>query len=394
VLPLSPYRVLDLADEKGLFCGKLLSDLGADVIKIEKTGGDPARNIGPFYHDIPDPEKSLFWFAYNIGKRSITLDIEKPSDRDIFIKLARTAHFVIESFSPGYMDSFGLGYLALREINPRIIMTSITPFGQTGPYKNLKSSDLVTMAMGGFMYMNVDEDRPPVRITVEQSYLQSGAQAAVGTMFAHQFRQITGQGQHVDVSMMESIMWLLYQSLPYWNLQKIICRRGARYKQGNVEISNAWRCKDGFITWRITTGVFGAKVNALVTWMIEEGMAGDMAGIDFMDIDMLTVSQTAMDHWEQLWDAFFLKHTLAEIVEQATKRDIMACPINTIADVITDAQLKYRGFWQEIPHPELGRSITYPGVPLTSTEYQLSSHSRAPLIGEHTVEILRELELE
>lgn len=129
----SIYRVLDLTDEKGFLCGKILADLGMDVIKIEKPGGDEARKIGPFYHDITDPEKSLCWLAYNTSKRGITLNIENPDGVEIFKKLVKTAHFVIESFPPGYMDSLGLGYHALAEINPGLIMTSITPFGQTGP---------------------------------------------------------------------------------------------------------------------------------------------------------------------------------------------------------------------------------------------------------------------
>ena len=135
---LAPYRVLDLTDERGLFCGKILGDLGADVIKIEKPGGDPVRNIGPFYHDIPDPEKSLFWFAFNTNKRGITLNLEAHDGREIFKRLVKSSDFVIESFEPGYLAGLGLAYSALREINSRLIMVSITPFGQTGPYAHYK----------------------------------------------------------------------------------------------------------------------------------------------------------------------------------------------------------------------------------------------------------------
>lgn len=126
---LSPYRVLDLTDEKGFFCGRILGDLGADIIKVEPPSGDSSRRISPFYHDIPDPEKSLYWFAYNANKRGITLNIETTDGKEIFKRLVTTADFIIESFPPGYMDKIGLGYDALSEINPRIILTSITPFG-------------------------------------------------------------------------------------------------------------------------------------------------------------------------------------------------------------------------------------------------------------------------
>ena len=182
---LAPFRALDITDEKGFLCGKVLGDLGADVIKIEKPGGDPARSIGPFYHDIPDPEKSLYWFAFNMNKRGITLDIETADGQQIFKKLATTADFVIGSFPPGYMDKLGLGYSALSEINPQTIVTSITPFGQTGPYQDFKGSDIVAMAMSGLMYLIGDPDRPPVRISFPQAYLHAGVEGAVGSMVAH-----------------------------------------------------------------------------------------------------------------------------------------------------------------------------------------------------------------
>jgi len=150
---LSGYRVLDLTDEKGLICGKILSDRGADVIKIERPGGDPARNIGPFYKDIPDPQKSLSWFFTNLNKRGITLNIETADGREILKRLVKTAHFVIESFEPGYMEGLGLGYCDLEKINPGIVMTPITPFGQTGPHAHYQATDIVLWSMGGMQYM-------------------------------------------------------------------------------------------------------------------------------------------------------------------------------------------------------------------------------------------------
>lgn len=171
---LDGYRVLDLTDEKGLLCGRMLADLGADVIKIEKPGGDPARFRGPFYKDDPHPEKSFYWFALNLNKRSVTLDVETADGRDIFNRLVKTADFVIESFPPGHMKDIGLGYEALEKINPRVILTSITPFGQTGPYKDWKASELVAWAMGGFMFLCGDADRAPVQIACPQSYFHAG----------------------------------------------------------------------------------------------------------------------------------------------------------------------------------------------------------------------------
>ena len=147
---------MDLTDEKGSVCGKILGDLGADVIKVEKPGGDPARRIGPFFHNTADPEKSLHWCSFNSSKRGITLNLHDPEGREIFHKLSNTADIIIESFPPGYMDKLGLGYAALSASNPRLIMTSITPFGQTGPYKDRKASDIAILAMSGLMSITGD----------------------------------------------------------------------------------------------------------------------------------------------------------------------------------------------------------------------------------------------
>ena len=189
---MSGFRALDLTDAKGFLCGKILADLGVDMIKIEKPGGDPSRNKPPFYHDIPDPEKSLYWFAYNTNKRGITLDLECDEGQNMFKKLAEKADFVIESFPPGYLAKLGLDYKRLAEINPGIIMTSITDFGQTGPYSNYKGSDLVVQALGLMLSQIGDPDRAPLRISVPQTYMFACAEAAEGTMMAHYYRGSDG----------------------------------------------------------------------------------------------------------------------------------------------------------------------------------------------------------
>jgi benzylsuccinate CoA-transferase BbsE subunit len=182
------YRVLDLTDDKGFFCAKILGDLGADVLKIERPGGDPARKAGPFYKDDPDPEKNLNWFAYNLNKRGITLDIEKEAGRALFKKLVERADFVIESFPVGYLEGLGLGYKTLSALRPRLILTSISPFGQTGPYKDYVGSDLIGMAMGGLAYITGNAGESPVRISFPQAYLLASAEAAAATMIAHYHR--------------------------------------------------------------------------------------------------------------------------------------------------------------------------------------------------------------
>jgi len=182
---LSGCRALDLTDENGFLCGKILADLGVDVIKVERPGGDPSRKTGPFWADIPHPEQSLYWFAYNSNKRGITLNIETADGKEILRELVKRADFIIESFPPGFMDNLGLGYATLSSIKKGIILTSITPFGQAGPYKNYQTSDIVTIGMAGILYQTGDFDRPPVHMSMPQACLHAGADAAVGTMIAY-----------------------------------------------------------------------------------------------------------------------------------------------------------------------------------------------------------------
>ncbi|MEK7215930.1 MAG: CoA transferase, partial [Chloroflexota bacterium] len=200
---LAGFRVLDLTTEPGHLCGRVLGDMGADVIKLEPPGGDSARRHGPFYADVPGPERSLRWLAFNANKRSAVLDLNDPDDHAAFLALVAHADFVIESFAPGYLEGLGLSYGRLQQVNPRIIMTSITPFGQTGPYAGLAASDLTLQAMGGGVYVTGDPDRPPLQIPLPVAHYQACAEAAGATMLAHYHRQRSGAGQHVDVSMQE-----------------------------------------------------------------------------------------------------------------------------------------------------------------------------------------------
>jgi len=396
---LGPYRVLDLTDEKGLFCGKLFGDLGADVIKVEKPGGDPARNIGPFYRDVFHPERSLFWFALNLNKRGTTLDIETADGKEIFNRLVRTADFVIESFEPGYMDNLGLGYSTLEEINPRIILVSITPFGQTGPYARYKASDIVAWAAGGELHVSGDPEQPPVRVSFPQAYLNAGAAAVVGAMAAHYHRELTGEGQWVDVSAQACVTRVTMEAVQHWDVGNMLRQRGGatfRYTRpeplGPIAFRAIWPCKDGHICWvhGLAGGAhpgFLASTKALMEMADRDGMAGDLKDYDWTKFDTSTIPQEELDHQAEILGRFFLSKTTMELYEEAVKKEMHLAPLCTSRELAENPHLAAREAWENVEHPELGDAITYPGAWAKLTETPLKLRRRAPLIGEHNEDI-------
>lgn len=383
-------RALDLADEKGFLAGKILGDLGADVIKIEPPSGDPARNIGPFYHDIPDPEKSLYWFAFNANKRGITLNIETIDGQELLKKLVKTADVLIESFPPSYMVGVGLGYSVLSKINPRIVMTSITPFGSSGPYCNYKGSDAILMALGGLTYISGNPDHPPVRISSPQAYLHSGAYAAVGSMMALYHQQMCGKGQQVDVSIQECCEWASYFTPEWWDMQKVVFKRQGMWRNfGPTRLRTVYPCKDGYVScWILAGPVGGRGRKALVKWMDNEGMSDDWLNqFDFDAWDAATTTQEICNRIAETVGRFLLTKTKDELFDFARRVDLFLAPFNSVKDLRENPHSKARGFWAELHHPELGSTINYPGQFIRLSESPITINRRAPLIGEHNKEI-------
>ena len=389
---LNSYRVLDLTDKNGFLCGRILADLGADVIKIEKPGGDPSRNLGPFYHDIPDPEKNIYWYVYNLNKRGITLNIESEDGKQIFKQLSKTADFVIESFPPGYLDNLGLGYEVLSKVNPRVVVTSITPFGHDEPYRNYKATDIIVMAMGGLLYITGTPDKPPLRISLPQAFLLASAHGAAASMVAHFYRETSGEGQHVDVSAQECVLWEIANAIPLYELNRNILKRAGSFLSGRWNGTRQrllWKCRDGYVLFYILGGAFGIKTNkAIVQWMEEKDMLPDyLENFDWSVFDMANQTQEMQDLIESPIADLFMEYTKNELYDQAQKRGIMLCPVCNSKDIFENDQLKYRDFWTEIKHPELDGSITYPGAFAKLSRTPIEIKSRAPLIGEHNNEV-------
>jgi len=397
---LAPYRVLDLTDERGLLAGKILADMGADVLQVEPPGGSPARNVGPFHGDDPQPEKSLFWWAYAANKRGITLDIESAAGKGLLLKLVKDADFLIESFSPGYMDGLGLGYADLAKTNPGLVMVSISPFGMNGPYAGYKASNIVGTAMSGFMWLTGDSDRPPVRVSFPHFYLHGAAAGATGAMLAHAHRALTGEGQHVDVSCQQAVARTLAHAPQHWDVEGNILTRNGVFRQtsGDSLVRTPWPCKDGFIHYSPGGGGAGvaASTRALLAWMNQEGQGDEfLESVDWEELGYGQMRAEIMDKAVEPLIRFFATHTRDELVAGSVEKRILLFPVSNQEDILAHPQLEARGYFKELEHPELGITATYPGLFIKDNErdgesQRLGIRRRPPLIGEHNHEVYQD----
>ena len=392
---LDPYRVLDLCDERGLLAGKILADMGADVVQVEPPGGSPARNVGPFHGDDPNPEKSLFWWAYAANKRSITLDLENRDGQDLLRKLVAKSDFLIESFAPGYLENLGLDYGQLSAINPRLVMVAITPFGQDGPYSNNQASDIVGMALGGFMYLTGDDDRAPVRISFPHFYLHGGAAGATAAMLAHTYRVTSGQGQYVDVSCQQAVAKTLAHAPQIWDIEGAILKRMGVYRQtsGENRVRINWPCKDGYVNYMVQGGTVAYSTRALLAWMKEDRFdTSDLDAIDWEKMGYGAITPELMAQLGGPLGDFFRGHTRAELVQGSLDRRILLFPVATPSALEGHPQLDARGYFRELDHPELKESVRYPGAFIKSGDGSdiAGVYRRPPLIGEHNIQIYQE----
>ncbi len=389
---LSRYRVLDLTTDTGQLAGRIFADLGADVVKIEPRQGDPSRASGPFYGDDPsDPDKSLFWAAYNAGKRSIALDIQREADKETLKGLIPSADFLLESHPPGYLASLGLGYADLEKLNPGLIMASITPFGQTGPRALWKGPDLVCWAMGGYMWMTGEPEKAPLRIShPPQAYLHASAIAVTGCLMAHFCRVKTGLGQHVDVAAQQCPSWMLTNTYAFWDLKRINLGRGGIFRQfGANNIRTVWKALDGYITFMFSGGAIGAKGQRRVVELMDRaGSAPEwIKNVDWEGMSAFSVHEDQLSDITREFGAFFETQKKENLLAEAVKSGIMLAPVNTIADVMNDPQLIARDFWREI-HIAPDRTLKFPGPPVKMSRTPWKTGKGAPRMDEHREKIL------
>ncbi len=374
---LSDLRVLDLTDIKGALCAKLFGDMGADVMKIEPPNGDAMRTIGPFLNGQPHRDRSLLYWFYNTSKRGVTLNLEYPEGRALLKQLVTRADVLVESFVPGTLEKWGLGYAQLQQLNPRLVLTSITPFGQSGPYRNYASSDTVAEALGGMIYTNGFPEDAPLRAVGLQAYHSAAFFATIGTMSALWARDTIGEGQWVDVSIHDAAAAAVEHVAPFYH-QGL----GIQTRQGSLHWSRYFRvakCTDGYLM-HCALGDW----TSLIEWVKADDKAQDLGGAEWED---QAYRQEHAEHMFDVLDEWAKDYSVAELMEGAQLRRIPYAMVRPPEALVDDPQLKARGFFSDIEHPELGRSIRYPGGPFFFTVSPWRIARRPPLLGEHNVEV-------
>jgi crotonobetainyl-CoA:carnitine CoA-transferase CaiB-like acyl-CoA transferase len=348
---LKGFRALDLTSLSGQLCGRILADLGMEVIKIEPPGGDPVRNLAPFVTSANGVKLSTTFAHLNAGKASKVLDLEKEADRAAFRKLVETADVVLESFQPGELSAKGLDYKNLAQINPGIVMASITGFGQTGPKKNLACNDLVALAESGFLYISGDPSLPPVRPPETQAYYFASLFATAGVLAALYRRERSGQGDHVDASMQEALATQEHIIRLWANEQQIAKRAGSQH--GSVAPARIFPCKDGFVYLYVTRQ----------HWKLFLSVWKDHpATFDAPDWLNNLYRRAHADELNPAVEAFLGKFTRAEITEFLQTKGIPCVPVNTPMGFANDEQVQSRGFMAPVEHAGFG-STKQPAMP-------------------------------
>jgi crotonobetainyl-CoA:carnitine CoA-transferase CaiB-like acyl-CoA transferase len=391
--PLSGLRVLELADEKGQFCGKLMGDLGADVIKIEPPGGQNTRWVGPFLDDVPHRERSLSFWHYNTSKRGITLNLETGAGAAFFQRLAAKCDVILETMPPGHLASLGLGYERLSALNPKLIMCSLTPFGQTGPWRDYQTSDLLHLAAGGQMASSGYDpedvaDAPPIAPGGGNAWHIAAHYAYMGILAALYYRDMCGEGQYIDASIHEACALTTEGAIAiYLASGTVVQRHTGRHADAGPSPKIQLRTKEG--SWvnvtRSGSNFTPVRLTRLAEWMDQYGLAEDLHDERYQDSKVL---QDNALHVTGVLSNFFANMPQAEIYHGGQERDFPWGAVRSMDEIMDDGHLEDRGFYVEVEHPELGRTFAYPGAAAIYNGSPWRISRRPPLIGEHNQEIL------
>ncbi|MQA03805.1 MAG: CoA transferase [Streptosporangiales bacterium] len=370
----------------GNYCGKLFAELGADVVLVEPLDGSPSRRLPPFAGDEPGVENSLTFFAHNTSKRGVQLNLDTARGQEILRELAADADLVIETESPGTMRERGLDHASLGAKNPALVTTSITAFGQTGPYADYPADDLTCLAMGGLLQLAGYADGPPVRPADDQAYAVANLFAAVSSMLAVTGAELTGRGQHVDVSVQECVTMALENAVQFYDLEGVVRRRHAGQQRSAGY--GVFPCADGYI-YLIGAGIGGNRFwRNLVAWLTAEQVDGvEQLGGDEWDAREFVESEAAKSTFAAVFEPYARARTKAHLYEEAQRWRVPLCPVSSPAEVVRNRQLAYREFFVSIP--AFGRSgVQVPGAPYVLSETPWRLRGLAPSLGQHTDEVL------
>lgn len=383
--PLAGLRVLDLAGPTGVYCGRLMADLGADVVRVEPPTGDASREVEPFYQQCAGVERSLFHWQFNANKRGVTLDMDEPAGRDRLLQLARSADVLIETFAPGHLDQLGLAAQTLLNQNPRLVVASITPFGQDGPHRDYVSSELVTQAAGGLLFLCGWPDRPPVMMGGFPAMLQVSAEAACAILLALEDREQTGRGQHVDVSAQQSLP-LAFMA----RMAEYVATGHARGRLGDYHpgpLNGMFRCADGWADFRFR-GRPG-RWEKIVKWLDSYQMAEDLTDEKWRSPAFRRQPEN-QQHIDDVFQRFIVQFPTEEAMETAQRTAIEVGAVYSAREILAEPQLRARSFFVSLEDARYERSFTYAGAPYVLSESPWRLSRRAPSLGEHNDEVFRD----
>jgi crotonobetainyl-CoA:carnitine CoA-transferase CaiB-like acyl-CoA transferase len=382
---LSGIRVLDLAGESAVLAARLLADLGADVIRVEPPGGDSVRRRAPFFGGVEGLEASLHHLHYNRNKRSVALDLREPAGRQVFLRLAETADVVFETAAHGEMDAAGVGWEALRTRNQGLVYVSVTPFGQSGPFRDYSGCDLIGAASSGFLYLNGFPEDPPNLPAAEQVYKMASLVAASSALIALVGRQNdeSARGRRIDVSVQEAASMATLQTA---NANIYTWHGRVPRRIGNT--AGVHQCRDG--KWLSFVLRVGAQEtwSDFVQWLIEEDIDSPITADAWRDEAFRSEHRTAVS---QAIASLCMKHDRGYLFHEGQRRKQLVMPVNTVADLLEDEQLKQRSFFATIEHPEIGRTLVDAGLPYRFSGLPAEPSRRAPLLGEDNDDLLRDV---
>ena len=374
---LEGMKVLDLTHHlSGPYCTKLLADFGADVLKVGKPAGDHTRRAGPFLEDDIDPEKSLVFAYLNTNKQSITLNLKSDKGISMLTSLIEESDVLVENFAPRVMPSLGLDFETLQQINPRLILTSISNFGQTGPYRDYKAADIIEYAMGGLMYISGAYDREPLKHAFNQAQFKAGTDGASATLMAMYHQRLTGEGQHVDVSIQEAVATGLRDVVNNFTYTGAVRRRQPNH---SGDLSRLRASSDGHL---IPNPGIGAGLN----WDVMV----DFMGIPELGGDKFNTPSARLVNAEelgQILDNYFIKQNKYERFYAAHEKRFIFGVVQSPGEVMADPQFEARNFFVDIAHPSLG-TLKYPGAPFEMSKTPWAARSPAPTLGQHNQEII------